>query len=96
MLKYDDKKIELVIKAERLLKYDKETKELIVEIVFMNLLGRRIFLKKVDYFDIADKFDSVDGITEIEYLPKLLLLNDKSLFERQKRPYNIGPAEKTA
>ena len=47
MLKYDDKKIELVIKAERLLKYDKETKELIVEIVFMNLLGRRIFLKKV-------------------------------------------------
>ena len=79
MLKYDDAKIDVLIKADNLLKYDKETKEFIVEIVLMNLLGERMFMERVDYFDVVDKFDSEDGITEIKYLPTHL--NDKSFFE---------------
>jgi len=79
LLKYDDEKIEVLLKADDLLKYDKGTKELIVEIVLMNLLGERMFMERVDYFDVVDKFDSEDGITEIKYLPKHL--NDKSFFE---------------
>ncbi|MGF2411804.1 hypothetical protein [Ferruginibacter sp.] len=79
LLKYDNEKIEVFIKADNLLKYDKETKEVIVEIVLMNLLGERMFMQRVDYFEVVDKFDSEDGITEIKYLPKHL--NDKSFFE---------------
>jgi hypothetical protein len=79
LLKYDDKKIEVLIKADNLLKYDKETKELIVEIVLMNLLGERMFMEKVNYLDVIDKFDSEDGITDIEYMP--IHLSDNSFFE---------------
>ena len=79
MLKYDDAKIEVLIKADNLLKYDKETKEFIVEIVLMNLLGERMFMERVDYFEVVDKFDNEDAITEIKYLPTHL--NDKSFFE---------------
>ena len=79
MLKYEDEKIEVLIKADNLLKYDKETKELIVEIVLMNLLGERMFMERVDYFDVVNDFDSEDGITKIKYLPKHL--NDRSFFE---------------
>ena len=79
LLKYEDEKIEVLIKADNLLKYDKETKELIVEIVLMNLLGERMFMERVDYFDVVNDFDSEDGITKIKYLPKHL--NDRSFFE---------------
>jgi len=43
ILKYKDGKIELLVKADNLLKYDKDTKELIVEMVLTNLLGEKIF-----------------------------------------------------
>lgn len=66
------------MKADNLVMYAKDTKKLIVEIVLINLLGERMFMERVDYFDIVDEFDSDQGITEIQYLPKHL--NDKSLF----------------
>jgi hypothetical protein len=78
LLKYKDGKIEVLIKANNLLQYDKDTKELIVELILINLLGEKMFMERVDYFDIVDEFDSDSGITEIKYLPKHL--NDKSFF----------------
>jgi hypothetical protein len=79
LLKYNDGKIEVLVKADNLQSFEKGTKELIVEIVLTNLLGEEIFMKKVDYFDVVDDFDSDKGITEIKYLPEHL--NDKSYFE---------------
>lgn len=72
LLKYKDGKIEVLVKADDLLKYDKDTKELIVEIILTNLLGEKMFMEKVDYFDVVDEFDSDDGITEIKHLPEHL------------------------
>jgi hypothetical protein len=76
LLKYKDGKIEVLVKADNLMKYDKDTRELIVEIVLINLLGEQMFMQKVDYFDVVDEFDSDDGISKIKYLPEHL--NDKS------------------
>ena len=78
LLEYQDGKIEVLIKADNLLKYDIGTKELIVEIVLINLLGENMFMERVDYLVIVDDFDSDDGITEIKYLSRHL--NDKSFF----------------
>ena len=78
LLKYKEGKIEVLVKADNLVEYDKGTKELIVEIVLINLLGERMFIKRVDYFDVVEDFDSDAGITEMQYLPKHL--NDKSFF----------------
>ena len=78
LLKYKDGKIEVLIKANNLLQYDKDTKELIVELILINLLGEKMFMERVDYFDIVDEFDRNSGITEIKYLPKHL--NDRSFF----------------
>jgi len=77
ILKYDDGKIEILVKADDLKSYDKETKEIIVKIVLTNLLGEKLFMQQVDYFDIVDEFDGDKGITEIRYLPEHL----KKLFE---------------
>jgi hypothetical protein len=76
LLKYKDGKIEVLVKADNLIEYDKDTRELIVEIVLINLLGEQMFMQKVYYFDVVDEFDSDDGISEIKYLPEHL--NDKS------------------
>lgn len=78
LLKYKDGKIEVLVKTDNLLEYDKDTKELIVEIVLINLIGENMFIKRVDYFDVVAEFDSTDGITENKYLPKHL--TDKSFF----------------
>ncbi|PSR55666.1 hypothetical protein AHMF7605_20235 [Adhaeribacter arboris] len=78
LLKYKDGKIEVLVKAENLMEYDKDTKELIVEIILMNLLGERMFMERVDYFDVVEEFDSEAGITEIKYLSEHL--NDKFFF----------------
>ncbi len=47
LLKYKDGKIEVLIKADNLVEYDKGTKELIVEIVLINLLGESVFMQRV-------------------------------------------------
>ncbi|MFT3679940.1 MAG: hypothetical protein QM791_06685 [Ferruginibacter sp.] len=78
LLKYKDGKIEVLVKADNLVDYDKDTKELIVEIVLINLLGERMFMERVDYFDVVEEFDCEAGITEIKYLSEHL--NDKSFF----------------
>ena len=69
LLKYEDGKIEILIKADNLIDYDKDTKELIADIVLTNLLGEKIYMEKIAYFDIVEDFESKKAITEIKYLP---------------------------
>ncbi|XZF15907.1 hypothetical protein ACTHGU_07200 [Chitinophagaceae bacterium MMS25-I14] len=72
LLQYKDGKIEVLIKADSLSEFDKDTKEIIADIVLTNLLGEKLFMEKVDYFDIVDEFESRKGVSRLEYLPKHL------------------------
>ena len=80
LLQYEDGKVEVLIKAATLTKFDKNTKELIVDIILTNLLGEKMFMERVDYFDIVEDFESDSGISELKYLPKHL--QDESFFTK--------------
>jgi len=56
LLQYRDGKIKVLIKADTLNEFDKDTKELLAVIVFTNLPCEQIFTERVDYFDIVDDF----------------------------------------
>lgn len=73
LLKYENEKIEVFVKAVDLHGFHYDIKELIIEIVLINLLGEDLFIRKVNYFDIVDSFDSEKGITAIKHLPQHLL-----------------------
>lgn len=72
LLKYEDGKNEVLVKADSLSPYDMDTKKLIVEIVLTNLLGEKVFMQRVDYFEVVEEFHVGNGITEIKYLSEHL------------------------
>ena len=78
LLKYEDEKIEILLKADTLTKLDDELKELVADLILTNLLGEELKIKKVDFIDIVEKFDDEKGITELKFLPDHL--TDKSYF----------------
>lgn len=69
LLKYDDEKIEILLKADSLSKLDKEMKQLVADLILTNLLGEELKIKKIDFIDIVEKFDNEKGITELKFLP---------------------------
>ena len=79
LLKYEDEKIEILLKADSLVNLDIETKELVADLILTNLLGEKLKIEKIDFVDIVDKFDDQKGVTELKHLPALLI--DKKYFE---------------
>jgi hypothetical protein len=78
LLKYEDGKVEILIKADTLSDLDKETKELAVDLILTNLLGEKLKIQKIDFINVVDEFDSEKGITELKYLPAHI--TDKNYF----------------
>ena len=78
LLKYEDEKIEILLKADTLTKLDDELKELVADLILTNLLGEELKIEKIDFIDIVEKFDDEKGITELKFLPDHL--TDKSYF----------------
>jgi hypothetical protein len=78
LFKYDDHKIEIVLKADNLANLDRETKELAVDLVLTNLLGEKLKIEKIDFIDIVDAFENEKGVTQLKFLPAHLL--DKKYF----------------
>jgi hypothetical protein len=78
LLKYEDEKIEILLKADSLANLDTETKELAADLVLTNLLGEKLKIQKIDFIDIVEKFEDAKGITELRFLP--VHLNDKKYF----------------
>ena len=78
LLKYEDEKVEILIKADALSNLDKKTKELAADIVLTNLLGEKLKIQKIDFIDVVDEFDDEKGITELKYLPAHI--TDKKYF----------------
>ena len=72
-MKYDDKKVEVLVKADNLGAFDNRAKDQIVEIVLINLLGEKIFMEKIDFIDVVEGFESEKGVTELRYLPDHLM-----------------------
>lgn len=69
LLKYEDAKIEILLKADTLSKLDKEIKQLAADLILTNLLGEELKIKKIDFIDIVERFDNEKGITELKFLP---------------------------
>lgn len=78
LFQYEDKKIEIVLKADNLAHLDQETKELAIDLVLTNLLGEQLRIAKIDFFDIVEEFDNAKGGIKLEYLPAHL--SDKKYF----------------
>jgi len=78
LLKYDDEKIEILLKADTLITLDQEIKEIAADIVLTNLLGEELKIRKIDFIDIVEKFDNEKGITELKFLPDHI--TDKKYF----------------
>ncbi|MFC0776418.1 hypothetical protein [Terrimonas alba] len=78
LLKYEDGKIEILLKADSLANLDIETKELAADLILTNLLGEKLKIEKIDFIDIVDKFEDDKGVTELKYLPAHL--SDKRYF----------------
>lgn len=66
---YPDDKIEILIKADNLKRFDTRTKELAVDLVLTNLLGEKAKIEELDFTGIVDKFDNEKGITKLKFLP---------------------------
>jgi len=73
LFKYDDEKVEILLKADSLSGLDNDTTYNTVDLVLANLLGEELFLNKIDFIEVVDSFDSDDGTTKLKYLPKHLL-----------------------
>lgn len=78
LLKYEDERIELLLKADSLTSLDIETKELAADLILTNLLGEKLKIEKIDFIDVVDRFDNEKGVTELKYLPAHL--SDKRYF----------------
>jgi len=78
LLKYEDEKIKILLKADSLSNLDQETKELAADLVLTNLLGEKLKIQKIDFLDIVEKFEDEKGITELRFLPAHL--KDKKYF----------------
>jgi hypothetical protein len=69
LLKYEDEKTEILLKADSLVNLDIETKRLAADLILTNLLGEKLKIEKIHFLDIIDKFDDEMGVTELKYLP---------------------------
>jgi hypothetical protein len=78
LLKYEDEKIEILLKADSLANLDPETKELVADLILTNLLGEKIKIEKIDFIDIVESFENEKGITELKFLTAHL--TDKKYF----------------
>jgi hypothetical protein len=78
LLKYEDGKVEILIKADTLSNLDKETKELAADLILTNLLGEKLKIQTIDFIEVVDEFDDEKGITELKYLPAHI--TDKNYF----------------
>ncbi|MBS1755483.1 MAG: hypothetical protein JST34_15695 [Bacteroidetes bacterium] len=83
LLKHEDEKIEILLKADSLSNLDIETKELAVDLILTNLLGEKLKIEKIDFVDIVENFDNEKEITELKYLPAHL--TDKKYFDSESR-----------
>jgi len=79
ILQYDDHKNEILIKADNLIKFDKETKRLAADLILTNLPGEELKVDKVDFFDVITDFDSKNGVTDLKFLPAHI--TDKKYFK---------------
>lgn len=78
LLKHEDEKIEILLKADSLANLDTEKKALAADLILTNLLGEKLKIQKIDFIDVVEKFDDEKGITELKYLPAHL--KDKKIF----------------
>ena len=78
LLKYEDEKIEILLKADSLSNLDIEIKQLAADLILTNLLGEKLKIEKIDFIDFVDKFDDEKGVTELKYLPAHI--SDKKYF----------------
>jgi hypothetical protein len=78
LLKYEDEKIEILLKADTLANLDKKTKELAADLILTNLLGEKLKIQKIDFIDVVEKFDDEKGVTELKFLPAHI--TDKTYF----------------
>ena len=69
LLKYEDEKMEILLKADTLSKLDNETKEIAADLILTNLLGEELKIRKIDFIEVVEKFDGEKGITELKFLP---------------------------
>jgi hypothetical protein len=73
LVSYPDNGFELEVKADNLLPYSIDTKELIADLIITNLLGEEVKMNSINDIIIVDDFDSTFGVTNIEHLPAHLL-----------------------
>ncbi|MEJ8819707.1 hypothetical protein [Lacibacter sp. H407] len=78
LLKYEDEKVEILVKADTLSDLNKETKGIAADLVLTNLLGEKLKIQTIDFITIVDDFDDENGITELKYLPEHI--TDKNYF----------------
>jgi len=78
LLKYEDEKTEILLKADSLANLDTETKELAADLILTNLLGEKLKIQKLDFIDVVEKFEDEKGITELKFLPAHI--TDKNYF----------------
>jgi len=78
LLKYEDEKTEILLKADSLANLDTETKELAADLILTNLLGEKLKIQKLDFIDVVEKFEDEKGITELRFLPAHI--TDKNYF----------------
>lgn len=58
LLKYNDGKKEILIKADNLFEYEEDNRYVIVHIILTNLLGEEKLMNEIDYIDILEIDDS--------------------------------------
>ena len=69
LLKYPDDKLEILIKADNLKGTASEERELAVDLVLTNLLGEKVKMEKIDFFEWVESFDNENGVTQLKHLP---------------------------
>jgi hypothetical protein len=73
LLKYEDEKVEILLKAKCLSELDNDTKINAADLILANLLGEELLIEKIDFMEIVETFDSTKGKAKLQYLPNHLL-----------------------
>jgi len=72
LLKYNDGKKEILIKADTLSDFEKDKRIELVEIVLTNLIGEEKVMDELDYLDVLEGEDSTYDTQDIRHLSKHL------------------------
>jgi hypothetical protein len=70
LLQYPDNKVEILIDAENLNAFDKETQSAAIEIILINLLGEDLYVEKIHFHDLVLNLEEKypHGLTSIRFL----------------------------